>query len=97
MIAFIIFFIWLVKRRYVFVPDEADFILFFGLPGSGKTTVLNEIARQCKNRKSCTVLSNYPIKETYIVKRDDLGVYDISTNAFGTKEVVVMFDEASIQ
>lgn len=95
-IVFIIGIIWLIKRRFVFVPNEADFILYFGLPGSGKTTVLNEIARQCQKRKSCTVLSNYPISGTYKVDRSDLGVYDISADGFGTKECVILFDEASI-
>lgn len=92
----ILLIIWLLKRRFVFIPDASQFSLFFGLPGSGKSTVLAYIAWMCLKRKSCTVLCNVPIKGTLKLSRSDLGVYDISTDAFGTDECVVIFDEASI-
>lgn len=95
-VVLIIGLIWLINRRFTFVPSPDKFVLIFGLPGAGKTLVLNYIAYLCNKRKSCTVISNYPIKDTYKVSRSDLGVYDISADYFGTDECVLLFDEASI-
>lgn len=59
-------------------PDSGSVRIFFGLPGSGKTTFAAHIAkRDLKNKKP--VWSNVPILGTYKFNvKSDLGYYNIS-------------------
>lgn len=69
-----------------------DFVvdIFFGPPGSGKTTVAAFYARKYL-KHGIPVYSNVPIIGTYVLDaRSDLGNFDI-------KECVVILDEASIE
>lgn len=72
--------------------------LYFGLPGSGKTTMLARIAY----RESCRIFegtsnyrviySNIPLRIPFVAKInfDDLGLYDISN-------ALILIDEATVQ
>lgn len=62
--------------------------IFFGLIGSGKTTLAANIARKALKRK-IPVYSNMPILGTYKLDLNDLGHYDLSG-------AVLLFDEAGI-
>ena len=84
------------SRIFRFHASAKHFDLYFGLPGSGKTTVLAEIARQNSKNKKVVTLCNVPITGTYEVSRDDLGKFDISSSAFGVDDVVILYDECSL-
>lgn len=59
--------------------------LFFGVPGSGKTTLASYLAKSYQGR----VFSNVPILNTIHIERTDLGRYDISNG-------MLLIDEAGI-
>lgn len=64
--------------------------VYFGVPGSGKTTFATHLARKDLKRKR-KVYSNVPITGTYAVNcKEDLGVYDISNGR-------LIIDEAGIE
>lgn len=62
--------------------------IFFGLIGSGKTTLAANIARKASKR-GLRVFSNMPIKNTLKFDLDDLGHFDMSGS-------VILIDEAGI-
>lgn len=63
--------------------------IYFGVPGSGKTTFAAWYAKQAKlNGVRC--LSNVPIKDTYILERSDIGKYHIAN-------CLMIIDEGSIE
>lgn len=62
--------------------------VYFGVPGSGKTTYAAKIAKKCK-RKKIKCFANFPCKYTYYYNASDLGSFDISN-------CVLIIDEASI-
>lgn len=83
--------LFFILRRFIFRFDKIDgsqFWVFFGLPGSGKTTILAEICRQCILRHM-RCMSNVPITGVEKVERGDLGKFQI-------ENCVLLFDEASI-
>lgn len=67
----------------------------FGLPGSGKSTYLSYLAARENKRiktgrsKYLRVLSNFPIKDCYLIDFNDLGVYDTSNS-------LILIDEATL-
>lgn len=80
--------------------DHRDISLFsptiriwFGVPGSGKTSVAAWIANQ-SIKHHYKVLSNVPIKGTYKLDANDLGTYDMSFDGDGCH---VIFDEATVE
>lgn len=85
---------WFLTTLFVDYQFIFDFVpcinVWFGLAGSGKTTMAALLTS--KFRKShYTVLSNVPIKGTYILDKDDLGNVDMS---FGGSGAEVIIDEA---
>lgn len=63
--------------------------IFFGIPGSGKTTLCAYIAKSYL-KKGLTVYSNVPIKGTYRIDISDIGKVNLSN-------CVLIIDEASIE
>lgn len=67
----------------------------FGLPGSGKSTYLAYLASRellrikHKHSKYERVLSNCPIKGTYLIDFNDLGLFDTSNS-------LILIDEATL-
>lgn len=88
------FFLWFLKWKPRF--DESDIALYFGLPGSGKTTALaymNQYILRTYHEKIET-FTNVPMKGAFEIHRDDLGEYDIHLDQ---ERSVLMIDEASIE
>lgn len=85
---FILLIIW--KIIFVLFLDHKNntFTIYFGVPGSGKTTFAAYLTKQDikKNKK---VFSTVPIKGTYKVTKEDIGYYDISNGR-------LLWDEAGI-
>lgn len=89
-------FIWILHftvQSFKFHFNEEHIDMFFGLPGSGKTTVLAEIVRQTlSDRKHKTsVFCNMPIRGSYIVERSDIGKYDFRVD--GADSALLLLDE----
>ena len=66
--------------------------IWFGVPGSGKTSVASWLARE-SIKNHYMVLSNVPIRDTYKLEENDLGYYDMSFDGDGCH---VIYDEATI-
>lgn len=80
--------------------DHKDLLIFtpiiriwFGVPGSGKTSVAAWLSRN-SIKNNYRVLSNVPIKDTYRLDDNDLGLYDTS---FGGEGAHVIIDEALVK
>lgn len=70
-----------------------DFIIYIGIPGSGKSTIAALIARKVLKKKKRAVYSNFAIKGTYEFSiKDDLGYYDISNSVLILDELGVDLD-----
>lgn len=107
-VAFIIFLIYLVLyliRKYIlkykFKFNESDMLMFFGLPGSGKSTVCADIVRQCffakkKSNKlipsDCDIYCNFPVIGANTLNRDDIGITDFRSSG---DHALLLLDEAS--
>lgn len=82
--------------RFRFRFNEKDMFMFFGLPGSGKTTVCADIVRQCltdKRLRKCIPYCNFPVKGAFKCCRSDIGHVDFV--AEGYNSAVLLLDEAS--
>lgn len=62
--------------------------IFFGLIGSGKTTIAASIAKKAL-RRGIRVFSNMPIKNCYILDLQDIGHWDMDNS-------ILLIDEAGI-
>lgn len=80
------------KRNY-------EFSTYFGIPGSGKTTVASWLARnELKDKKKKrNVWSNVPIKGTYKLEKSDIGVYNISNGRLILDECGTEFDNRNFK
>lgn len=63
--------------------------IYFGLPGSGKSTTAASIVRS-GIRKKIRVFSNVPIVGAYHFSIDDIGTYDLSHS-------IIIIDEAGLE
>ena len=71
---------------------KVRFDIYFGVPGSGKTTFAAYLTRKCfkkKKKRSKRVLSNVPIKGAYKCLKQDIGHYQIDN-------CLLLLDEAGI-
>ena len=84
-------FIYMLKWRPEFRED--GFLLFFGLPGAGKTTALAYMINCFLRRKNIDVFCNVSMKGAYKIDRSDLGVFDTHVDK---DYAFVAFDEGSI-
>lgn len=64
-----------------------EVLLYFGLPGSGKTTVAARFAK--KYYKKCPVFANFRCRHTRQISVQDIGLYDISDG-------ILLVDESGI-
>lgn len=62
------------------------FDMYFGLPGSGKTTFAAWLVK--KSKRKC--FSNVPIKSSFKISKSDIGIYDISDSE-------LIFDECGLE
>lgn len=65
------------------------FDTYFGVPGSGKTTLAAYLAKK-RQKKGKRVLSNVNIKGCYEISRSDIGHYDMSHS-------LILCDEAGVE
>ena len=79
--------------RFKFKFDEEAILMFFGLPGSGKTTVLADIVRQMhkKKKNNFSVYCNFPIHNCLKVDRSDIGKYEFRQE--GADGALILLDE----
>ena len=97
-IYFIIFFISKIFELKK-TKRNCEFSTYFGVPGSGKTTIAswlarNELKKKKGNRK---VWSNVPIKGTYKLDKEDLGRYNISDGRIILDECGTEFDNRNFK
>lgn len=89
---FIAFVILLLIWKIIFIlfldHKNNTFTIYFGVPGSGKTTFAAYLTKKDLKKKK-KVLSTVPIKGTYKVSKDDIGYYDIS-------DCRLLWDEAGV-
>lgn len=79
--------------RFRFHFCEKDMFMFFGLPGSGKTTVCADIVRQILRLKSrILAYCNFPVRGAFRVSRSDIGRVNFCENG---DPAVLLLDEAS--
>ena len=86
-ILFPIYIIAFIFEIFLFKPGNT-FDVYFGVPGSGKTTFAAWLAKRAQKRAK-KVYSNVEIRDCYEVTKDDIGRYDISDG-------LLIFDEAGI-
>lgn len=67
---------------------KSKITIYFGVPGSGKSTIACRIARK-KLKKKIDVYSNFAIKGTYKLEKEDIGKYQIENS-------LLIFDEAGV-
>lgn len=77
---------WCKRAKWV---KEDKLSMYFGVPGSGKTTFAAWYAKQAM-AAGVPVYSNVPIKGTYKVERSDIGKYLI-------QDCLLIIDEASLE
>lgn len=97
-IKLLLMFLWWVGVTVFY--DHRDIMIFnpiiriwFGVPGSGKTTMASWIAKQSM-KHHYKVLSNFALKGAYKLDDDDLGKYDMSFNGEGCHTII---DEALVK
>jgi len=86
-VVFAIYIIAFILEMFFFKPGNT-FDVYFGVPGSGKTTFAAWLAKRAQKRGK-KVYSNVDIKGCYAVDKDDIGKYDVSDG-------LLLFDEAGI-
>lgn len=84
----ILFLIFKIVYCLFFEKKNNTFDIYFGVPGSGKTTFAAWLTKKCQKNKR-DVYSTVPIKGTYQVEKDDIGYYDISDG-------LLCWDEAGV-
>lgn len=74
----------------IFMKKQNSFSIYFGVPGSGKSTIAAYLAKRYLRKKK-NVYSNVPIKGCYeIDAKEDIGTYMI-------KDGLLIIDEAGIE
>lgn len=93
------YFLRLTFLRYRFVFQDASMLMFFGLPGSGKSTLCAEIVRQIclvNSKLHCPrgidVYTNFPVKGSFKLDRSMIGSYDFRKY---NDRALLLIDEAS--
>ena len=81
-------------KRYFFgklILSASDLVLFWGLPGSGKTLMLTKVAKDNKDKWFIGVNDEYEhlLLKDFVYRRDDLAAYNFPSAA-------MFFDEASL-
>ena len=76
------------------ICKQSHFTIYFGIPGSGKSTVASLIAKKemKKAKKGRRVFSNFAIKGTYVLDKEDIGVYDMTNSLLIVDEAGVDYD-----
>lgn len=73
---------------------QSHFTIYFGIPGSGKSTIASLIAKKelKKSKKGRRVFSNFAIKGTYVLNKEDIGIYDMTNSLLIVDEAGVDYD-----
>ena len=73
---------------------QSKFTIYFGIPGSGKSTIAALIAKKemKKRKKGRRVFSNFAIKGTNVLNKEDIGVYDMYNSLLIIDEAGVDYD-----
>jgi hypothetical protein len=72
------------------------FDMYFGVPGSGKTTFAAYLARKASKRKK-KVYCNVDIKGTYEIEKTDIGYYDMSNGLLEIDEAGLEFNNRNFK
>lgn len=82
---------------YFFEKKSNEFTMYFGVPGSGKTTmgayIYKRLIKRNKkllkhNKPTRRIFSNFSLKDAYQLEKQDIGLYDISNS-------LLLYDEIS--
>lgn len=90
-ILIILFFIYIIMSilEIIFKKRNNTFDTYFGVPGSGKTTLAAYLAKK-RLKKKKDVYSNVSIKGCYNINKSDIGHYDMSHG-------LILCDEAGVE
>jgi hypothetical protein len=94
-ITFILFFIFIIILKFTERKSNL-FDIYFGVPGSGKTTQASKIAQKYIE-KGINVYSNVPIDGCYIIEKQDIGVFDMSDSLLLYDEVGIDFNNRNFK
>lgn len=87
----LLYFILFIFQKYKCKQNK--FVLYFGIPGCGKSTVASLIAHKSMKKNSYShILSNFAITGTECLDKSDIGVYDMSNSLLIIDEAGVDFD-----
>ena len=90
---YIMLFIVLKIYSVVKIKRNNTFSTYFGVPGSGKTTVAAWLVRKAKkHKKKHNVYSNVPILGAYAIEKSDIGKYMMSDGLLILDECGTEFD-----
>lgn len=90
----VLLFLFLKSRIFKFTYSPDQMWQFFGLPGSGKTTVLADIARQSSKKPWINTFANFPLRTTYEIHKEDIGTFDMEIG--GRERSLLILDESGI-
>lgn len=85
-IILLLLFLWSRKARW---KKKDKMAMYFGVPGSGKTTFAAWYVKQCM-KYGIRVFTNVPVQGAYKVERSDIGRYMI-------RDAVLIIDECSLE
>lgn len=89
LLTLLILYVLLIILELFLKKRNNTFDTYFGVPGSGKTTLAAYLAKKAQKRKR-TVYSNVDIKGCYEITRSDIGHYDMSHS-------LILCDEAGVE
>ncbi len=87
---FVLYFFMVILES--FLCKQNKFVIYIGIPGSGKSTIASLIAKKDLKKKKGRVFSNFAIKGTYKIDTKEVGYFDVSDSTLILDEIGVDLD-----
>lgn len=90
--------LFIIIKLYSFIKTKRnyEFSTYFGVPGSGKTTVAAALTKKFL-KKGRDVYSNVPLKGAYQIDKSDIGTYKIEDGLLILDEAGIDFDNRNFK